>query len=586
MEFQQIALATVLLAALLLFASDLIRYDLVAALALVAAVLLGIVPFERAFSGFSHAAVITVGAIFVISRAVENTGILTGLASTLALHRKIIWKQLAILCVVTALLSGFINNVGAVALMIPITLKIARTRNIPRGLMLMPLAFSSLLGGMMTLIGTPPNIIISGYRAAAGAGPFGFFDFAPVGLGLTILGVLFIAGAGWRLIPPSQPRKEKVSHERFTVELRVPGNSPLAKQKLAQLINQYRERIQVIALIREEETIHENMEHYSVKPGDLLVLETDKWTLGTVSEEYRLVTEPRRQKRHPADHYLTEITLLPNSPLCRNSVGELELPKNYGLEVVAISRGEKTITDRLKEVVLAPGDVLLVKSANEITHEQAAQLESLIIEETHIRPFSIKKTLKVFIVFGISLLSVVLGLAPPDVAFFSAAVIMLLLGCLRLDTAYRSINWPIIVLIATLIPVGEAIETTGTAGLIAQSIYDYGQNLPISINLFLLIMVTMLLSNVINNAAVALIFAPIALQVAGDWGASADPFLMGVAVGASCTFLTPIGHQSNAMVLSPGNYRFADYWSMGLPLTFLVGIAGTALITVVWPFFQ
>lgn len=585
MDFQQIGLIAILIAALFLFASGLLRYDLVAALTLMVTVLLGIIPFSKAFSGFSHAAVITVGAIFVISRAVENTGVLTELASSLALRKKVIWKQIAILCTAVSLLSAFINNVGAVALMIPITLKIARTKNIPRGLMLMPLAFSSLLGGLMTLIGTPPNIIISNYRATYETEPFGFFSFTPVGLGLTILGIIFISSLGWQLIPLTKTKKKDINRERFTVELRVSRNSPLTKLKLAHLINQYQERIQLIALIRKDEAIHENLEHYSVKPDDLLILETDKWTLGIISDEYKLALEPRQQKKRPTDHYLTEITLLPNSFLCRNSIRELDLKEKYGFDVVAISRGEKTITKRLKEIVLEPGDVLLIKSSNEITHEQATQIESIIIDETRVRPFSIKKTLKVFIVFGSALLSIISGMVAADVAFFSAAVIMLLLGCLRIDTAYRSINWPIIILIAALIPVGEAIESTGTAGLIAQSIYYYGQNLPIYINLFALIMITMLLSNLINNAAVALIFAPIATQIAGDWNALADPFLMGVAVGASCAFLTPIGHQSNAMVLSPGDYRFSDYWLMGLPLSLIVGIMGTTFIMLVWPFF-
>jgi len=585
MDFQQISLIIILLTALIFFASDILRYDLVAALTLILATLLGVVPFTKAFTGFSHAAVITVGAIFVISRAVENTGILTELAANLTLRRKIIWKQIAILCAVVALLSGFINNVGAVALMIPITLKISRTRNIPRGLLLMPLAFSSLLGGLMTLIGTPPNIIISNYRAAHAAGPFGFFAFTPVGLGLTLIGIAFIAFLGWRLIPLKKKKKKKISHERFTVELKVKKNSPLAKSKLAYLINQYQERIQLIALIREDEAIHENLEYYKVKPDDLLILETDKWTLSLIIDEYKLALEPRQQKSSPGDHYLTELTLLPNSSLCNYNIVELDLQKKYGFEVVAISRGEKTITARLKETTLEPGDVLLIKSANQITYELATQIHSIIIEETRFRPFSLKQSLKVFTVFSIALLSIILGWVKTDVAFFSAAAILILLGCLRLDTAYRSINWPIIILIATLIPIGEAIESTGTAKLFAQAMYYYGQNLPISINLFVLMMITMLLSNLINNAAVALIFAPIAIQIAGDWNASADPFLMAVAVGASSTFLTPIGHQSNAMVLSPGNYRFADYWLMGLPLTCLLGIMGTIFIMLFWPFF-
>lgn len=585
MDYQQISLITLLAISLILFASGWIRYDLVAALTLIFGVFLGIVPFKKAFLGFSHAAVITVAAVFVISRAVENTGILEELASHLKLRKKVIWKQIGIINITVIVLSAFINNVGAVALMIPVTLKIARIKNIPRSLMLMPLAFSSLLGGLLTLIGTPPNIIISDYRSNFANAPFSFFDFTPVGLGVAISGLLFISFLGWRLIPMGKRKKEKAPHEEFTVELRMMRSSPLIDKRLSKMMRQYAGKFQFLALVREGKVIHENLEQYKIEKNDSFILETDKWSLREMINQYKLYIEPKQEKTYLSDYYLTEIALLPQSAFCRHSIGELKLQEKYGFEIIAVSRRGASITERLSDIVLEPGDSLLIKSKRKISPDQVMEIDCVRIEETRIRPFSLKKTIKVISIFTAALICVVTNLLTVDVAFFSAAVIMLLTKCLSLDSAYKSINMPILILVGTLIPIGEAIDNTGTAKLIAQTIYSYGQALPSWANLFTLIMVCMLLSNLINNAAVALIFAPIALQMAADWGASSDPFLMAVAVGSSCTFLTPIGHQSNALVLGPGNYRFSDYWLMGLPLTLLVGVVATFLIIFVWPLY-
>lgn len=583
MDYQQIALLILLFIALILFASGWIRYDLVSALTLTLAVFLGLVPFNKAFSGFSHAAVITVAAVFVISRAVENTGILEELASHLKLRKKIIWKQIAIIGATVIVLSAFINNVGAVALMIPVTLKIARIKNIPRGLMLMPLAFSSLLGGLLTLIGTPPNIIISDYRSNFANAPFSFFDFTPVGLGVAFVGVLFISFLGWRLIPLIKRKKEEAPHEEFTVELRMMTASSLINKRLSKMMREYKEKFQFLALVRDGEVIHENLERYKIEKKDSFILETDKWTLRELMDQYKLYIEPKQEKTYLSDYYLTEIALLPQSDLCRHTIAELKLQEKYGFEIIAVSRRGTSITERLGDITLEAGDSLLIKSKRKITPDQVIEIDCVLIEETRIRPFSLKKTIKVISIFVGALICVVTGLLKVDVAFFAAAVIMLLTKCLSLDNAYKSINMPIIILIGTLIPVGEAIDNTGTAKMIAEAIYTYGQTLPTWANIFILMMVCMLLSNLINNAAVALLFAPIALQMSVDWGASVDPFLMAVAVGSSCTFLTPIGHQSNALVLGPGNYRFSDYWLMGLPLTLLIGVIGTILIMYVWP---
>jgi len=583
MTFDQITLSFLLLSALVFFIIGRPRYDIVSLALLIIATLLGIVPLDKTFLGFSHAAVITVIAIFVISAAIENTGLLNILSHHLKLRRKVIWKQILLITGLVAALSGMINNVGAVALLIPVTLNIARLKNIPRSFLLMPLAFGSLLGGLITLIGTPPNIIISDFRNTYTGEPFAFFDYTPVGLGVAIVGVLFIALAGWRLIPLAKEEEEEIKYEDFTVELNVKGSSSLIGKKVAKLIHFNQERMKLFALIRENEIYTQNLEHYTVKTGDSFVIETDKYFLRDLIDEFQLIFVEKGEASKDKDYFLLELALLPASELVEKNVGDLSTLDDYGFEIIAVSRRGETLSTRLEEIILMPGDLLLIKSPTKLSHEIAETIDCLLMEEKVIKQFSKRLAVRVFFIFALSLFAVIFKLLPADVAFMSAALLMLLTGCLSLEKGYRSINWPVVVLVGTLIPVGQAMETTGTAQLIGQLMYQTGKTFPIWLNLYALVLTCMLLSNLINNAAVALVFAPIAFQLSHDWGASLDPFLMAVAVGASCTFMTPIGHQSNALVLGPGRYRFKDFFYLGLPLTLLVSIAATILILFVWP---
>lgn len=584
MDYDQILIILILIFALIFFLSGIFRYDVVASITLLLSVFFGLVPFKDTFTGFSHSAVITVAAVFVISRAVENTGILSEMSNYLRLRRKHIPKQNLIICSVVIVLSAFINNVAAVALMLPLTLQIARIKNIPRQALLMPLAFSSLMGGLITLIGTPPNIIISNFRKSNIGNSFYFFDFAPVGLGVSIVGIIFIAVVGWRLLPLAKGDGVKKISEKFTVELKVAWNSRLVHKKVSYIMKEFKGRFNLFAIVREGEVIQKNLRYYTVKANDIFIMETDKWTLGQLINEFRF-TYLQAQAPESREYFLSEVTILPQSSLCNKSIKELNLLESYGIEIIAISRRNVNLTQPIKEIVLEPGDALLIKSSLEITQDKLDTLNCVIFEEKNIHPFSKRASIQVLTIFGIALVTVIFNLIPADVAFFASAVVLVMTRCISLKETYQSINLPIIVLIGTLIPVGAAMETTGVAKIIAQNLYYYGQVLPIGINLFFLIVVSMLFSNLINNAAIALIFSPIALQIASGWGASPDPFLMAVAVGASCTFLTPIGHQSNILVWGPGNYKFSDYWRMGLPLTILISIVATLLIMLFWPFY-
>ncbi|WP_160264746.1 SLC13 family permease [Legionella norrlandica] len=584
MNYEQILFLVLIITALIFFISGIIRYDLVAAITLLLAVAFGLVPIKETFIGFSHSAVITVGTLFIISRAVENTGILGEIAYYLQLRRKNIPKQILVLSSAMISLSAFINNVAAVALMIPIALKISRIRNIPRRALFMPLSFSSLLGGLITLIGTSPNIIVSDFRKNKLGSAFHFLDFAPVGIGVAIVGLAFIAWVGWRLIPLITDKDNKPFLEKFTFEFRVKADSPLLNRKMVHLIKEFQDRAELLVVLRGGEVIRENLKYLTVKIDDILIVETDKWTSGELTSQYKLVREPQYQKMESMDYFLTEIILLPQSFLETKPIKDLNLIETYGIEIIAISRRNATFTKSLREITPQTGDVLLVKSDNKLTQEGLYALNCIAAGESRIRLFSKKATIKVFSIFFLAIAAVISGLVRTDIAFFAASIAMILTRCLSLEGAYQSINLPILVLIATLIPVGQAMETTGTATLIAQGFYYYGHALPITMNLFILIVICMLFANFINTAAVALIFSPIALMIASGWSVSPDPFLMAVAVGSSCAFITPVGHQANTLVLGPGNYQFSDYWRIGLPLTVILAVTATLLIRLFWSF--
>ncbi|KTD61751.1 SLC13 family permease [Legionella spiritensis] len=584
MDYDQILMLSILIVALFFFITGFLRYDVVATMTLLLSVFLGLVPVKHTFIGFSHSAVIMVAAVFIISRAVENTGLLDEMANYLRLRRKNIPKQIFVLCSMVVLISAFINNVGAVALMIPVALKIARIKNIPRRALLMPLSFSSLLGGLITLIGTTPNIIVSEYRRTVSGSPFHFLDFTPVGLSVAVVGLVFMSLVGWRLIHLQKVGDKKKYVEEFTLELEVKSDSPLIHTKIIRMMKEYEGRANLLAILRDGEVIRENLGYYVVKTGDVFILETDKWTAGELMNQYNLINEPKSSKISH-NYFLSEITLLPQSFLCSKPIKELNLIETYGIEVIAISRRNARFTESLREIILKPGDAILIKSEQKITQDRLYDLNSIIFEEKYVRSFSKSGTIKVMTFFGLAIAAVISDLLRPDVAFFTAAAAMVLTGCISLDRAYQSVNLPIIVLIGTLIPIGEAMESTGTAKLIAQGIHYFGQSLPIGLNLYLLIVTCMLFANFINTSIVALIFSPIAIMVASDWAASPDPFLMAIAVGSSCTFLIPVGHQSNTLVIGPGNYLFSDFWRMGLPLTVLLSIVATLLIMFFWPFY-
>jgi di/tricarboxylate transporter len=614
MTGEQLIVFGVLAATLVLFVWNRWRYDLVALGALLACALTGVVPADEVFSGIGHPAVISVAAVLVLSRGLLNAGVVDSVARRLMQVGDRPWAQVAALTGIVALSSGFMNNVGALALFMPVAIWMSRQSGRSPSYLLMPLAFGSLLGGTLTLIGTPPNLIIAGYRAEAGEAPFGMFAFLPVGAAVTVAGVLFIALLGWRLVPRRQEQEgngDLFEISAYLTEVRVPESCKYAGRTLHALINAVEDEadVQVIALVRGDERQRMPSTYEVLREGDILLVEADSDSLkalldvtgvelaANVDEQEdeareeqeateQAVEEEKARKSHKSRHgelTLAEAIVSPRSMLVGTSASGLDLRERHGVNVLAVARQGQRLRQRLGKIRFASGDILLLQAREDALQSSLNSLGCLPLASRGLSITTPRNVLLASAIFAITLATIAFGLVPAATALVTGALVMILVGLIPLGGIYESIDMPVIVLVAAMLPVGQALESSGGSQLIAEALLELGRSLPPAGTLALLMVAVMLISNVVNNAAAAVLAAPVAISLARGMDASVDPFLMAVAIGASCAFLTPIGHQSNTLVMAPGGYRFGDYWRLGLPLSILVVLCAVPAILWIWP---
>ena len=584
---QAIAFA-VLGGALALFAATRLRHDLVAVTTLLAVVAAGLVPAADAFDGFGHPAVITVAAVLVISRALKQSGAIERLAELLLPWTRHPLAHIASLTVVVTVASAFMNNVGALALMLPVALATAAEHGRSPALLLMPLAFGSILGGMTTMIGTPSNVIIATWRADAAGAPFAMFDFAPVGLAVAAVGVAFVTLAGWRLIPAERrrhnPPQQLFAIDEYLTELRLGEDSPLVGHYLAEAEALARDDIDVIGIARRGLERPIAAPGRPLKPGDVLVLRADPETLEPLLGELGLTLDAAPSHDLAAGELvLAEAVIAPGSPLERRDAAYLRRRTSGALALVALARQGRPVRRRLRRESFRAGDVLLLQGDRDSLEVSFSALGLLPLAERGLQLGQPRRIGTALAVFAAAIAAAASGAVPIALAFVAAIVVYVAIGILPVRDLYRDIDWPVIVLLGAMIPVGRALESSGAAALVAEWVVAAAPGLPALAVLAFVLVVTMFLSDVINNAATALVMAPIAVGIAGTLEANPDAFLMAVAVGASCAFLTPIGHQSNTLVMGPGGYRFGDYWRMGLPLEVAIVAVAVPMIAVVWP---
>lgn len=578
----------VLLATLILFIVGKPRYDVVALMALIVLTVAGAIPTEEAFSGFSHPAVITVAAVLIASKGLSNAGVVDHMSRMLQSVGSRTGPQVGALSSLVGVLSAFMNNIGALALLMPIPIEMARKANKSPSPLLMPLAFGSLLGGLVTLIGTPPNIIISSFRVDAIGEPFSMFDFAPVGLSLLVVGVAFISLIGWRLIPKREgqsSRDELFRVAEYTSELRVRKASPLIGMTIPDAMHKLNSNLVVVGIVRDDRPAFSPAWNDTLRAGDALIVEANPTDLKAISdtgglELLRSGSDEDALAAAGAD--VREAVVMADSIAAGRTVRELDLRRNHRLNLLAVARRGHRLKNRPGDILLQPGDVLLLQELARETPAKLSSLGFLPITDQHVR---LGKKRKVFLAIGLfagGLISASLGFVPVEIALTSVAGLMVLAGLISPREVYTSIDWPVIVLLAAILPVAGALESSGGADSIARLLVGMSDHLPAVAMLSIILVGSMLLANLVNKAAPVLM-APIALSVAAGLGASPDAFLMAVAVGTSSAFLTPVGHASNALVMGPGGYQFSDYWRLGLPLSVLVTVVGIPLILYFWP---
>ncbi len=589
LTFDQGVVFAVLGIALVLFIRGPFRYDAVALLALFAVTVTGVIPAGEAFAGFGHPAVITVAAVLVISAALQEAGLVDLLASGLARLGTRIAINVFVLSVVVAVLSAFMNNVGALALMMPVAIRMATRGGFPPSVLLMPLAFASLLGGLTTLIGTPPNIIIAGFRESETGDPFRMFDFAPVGATVAVAGLAFIGLAGWRLVPrrvSTASEKDIFEIDRYLSEVTVPSGSR-ADGALIRDIESVEESYTVIAgILRAGHQFVAPPAFEVVRAGDVLSIEADPDTLREIIRKFGLefTGSVGDAGISPEQLGLMDAVILPRSPLVGRTPHGIALRTSYGVNLLAVARTGAPAAGRLSGIRLVAGDIVLLQAPRSSWAEVLRALACAPLRgEPELPEQTGRRVLVASLIFGTALVLTATGLLAAQVSLSAAALGMVFARVIRPVEVYESIDWPIIVLLGAMLPVGTAFETSGSATRVADAILSVSRDLPDVYSVIVLMVVTMLLSNVLNNAAAAVLMAPIGIGLAHELGVSADPLLMAVAIGASSPFLTPIGHQSNTLVFGPGGYRFGDYWRLGLPLQLIVIAVAVPMLLIVWP---
>lgn len=586
---QMIAFGTLLIC-LVLFIWGKFRYDLVAILGMLIVVITGVIPPEQAFYGFAHPAVITVAAVLVISQTIKDSGAVDTLIRIITPFAKKPFIHVAFLTSLVTAISGFINNVGALAILMPVAIKTARKHKQSPGMVLMPLSFGSILGGLITLIGTPPNIIVSAYRQEVTGVPFYMFDYAHVGLWVAVAGVLFVSLIGWRLLPKREMAVNEGSGEfkieNYITELRIPEKSSVIGSTIADLEAKGHTQPIVSAILRKGRNNVTPAPDEKLLQDDILLIQADQTDIRILISKTGLERTNKKKVyeslSHSKDAILAECILTGNSQLVGRTLAYLK-DRSTNINLLAIARNGEPIKRRLYKEKFVDGDVLLLQG--ESSHLYGAMEELSCLPLAH-RDLKLRKTSNALItlgIFGIGLVAMIMGYVSITIAFTSVIFFYVITKQLPASKLYSAINWPVIILLGAMISVGQALEITGGTELIANKIVSFADVMPPSFLLLLVFVVTMTLSDVINNAATAVIMAPISLHIAGVLDVNQDTFLMAVAIGASCAFLTPIGHQSNTLVMGPGGYKFGDYWKMGLPLEALIVLVAIPLLLKAWP---
>ncbi|MEQ8651213.1 MAG: SLC13 family permease [Kiloniellales bacterium] len=566
------------------------RYDLVAFTGLVLALILGLVPVDKAFSGFGHPATVVIALVLVISRGLSNSGVVELVAGYMVDAKRSLFRHIAIMASLAAALSALMNNVAALALLMPVDLQAAKAAKRSAALTLMPLSFASILGGMITLIGTPPNIVVASFREEALGSSFAMFDFAPVGVVSAVAGVLFVAVIGWRLLPKDRVQQgaaeELFALQDYIAELSVPEEAAAIGQSLAELEAEEDDGLQYLGLIRKGQYLPGGARRLPIEAGDVLVIQAGPEAIEKHAGAHGLTLV---EERHGAevlkgkDLELLEAVVPEGASIVGRSALFTPTLQGLGVRLLGLSRQGKRLRQRLRRLQIRAGDILLLLGPADSLPEACQRMGALPLAERGLQVIQRDKAKMAVAIFAAAIILASLGFLYLPVALAAAAVLFVVLKIVPMRELYQSVEWSVIVLLGSMIPIGAALEDSGGTALLAGGILYMTEGAEAWVVLTVLMVVTMTLSDVMNNTATAVIAAPVALDLSQRLEVNADAFLMTVAVAASCAFLTPIGHKNNTLIMGPGGYRFGDYWRMGLPLEILIIGVSVPMILLVWP---
>ncbi len=567
-----------------MFIWDRIRYDFVALGGLFLIAITGVIPIQTAFYGFSNPAVVTVVAVMIISKGMQHCGLLDLITSKLKWFGKSPTGLVFPLSLLTAIASAFMNNVSVI---IPISVKISKLRNHSASLVLMPLAFATLLGGMVTLLGSAPNIIVSSIREETLGSPYGIFDFFNVGIVLAIMGIVYISLIGWRFLPANKSPvsiQDTIDIEDYCTELIVPADSPLVNLVIDEVTAKY--DVEIFGIIRRNKYIT-SIHHDDVfQADDVLMIEADSIELKVFMGVYKLPiaagSSPKISSISDRNVSLVEVVVMKDSLLVGSTASGVQLKDTYGITLLAKSGKSQAQTMRISRRKFKVGDVLLLQGNTDSIAEQLLLLGCMALTERGYYLGNTKKIPLYLAIFGLSIVLVLLGLLPVHIAFPLAALGMVLFDVIPYREVYKAVDWSVIVMLGAMIPFGRAMTISGAADLIGTFLASLATISAPWVLVSILLLFTMLLTNLINNATTAIIMAPIAIGLAKGHGGNPDLFLMTVAVGACSAFLTPIGHPANTLVKGPGAYRFGDYWKLGLGVQLINLVCGSALLMYYW----
>lgn len=576
MNFEQAAILVLLVGMLIVFAFDRIRLEVMALGGLAAGLVLGLVSPAQAFTGFSNPAFITVVEILLIAQVFRHSGILDPLSRRIPQMARTETGILVVLCAITAGLSVFMNNIGALALMIPVVTSVCRVSGIDQRRILMPVSFAALLGGLCSVIGTPANLIVSNQLASATGNGFAFFGFAWVGIPVALAGILVLLAWPRRVLgrgvlesgrPPPQSSRTVVS------EIAIPAGSTLVGMPVAGV------DIIVHAMRRNGANLLHQRRGTVIEPGDVLLVEIGLPRLEALLADGTAVLPGTA--RSSAAKQRAEAVIMPESTLVGSRVGTLELLSSRGIDVVAVATRTPRIEGSLGDIQLSIGDVLYLSGEQEAIDDA--------VDEADILPLRPKPQAEApdgrwwpAIAFAGGIALTAFGFAPPELAFGLVVLVLAVAGHLNLRKGLAELDWPILIMLATMIPLGNAVETTGAGAILADGLLAVlPPDSPIAVAAAMLV-IAVVITPFVNNASTALILGPIALGVATASGIAPEPLLIAVAIGASVDFLTPIGHHNNTIVMGLAGYRFVEFLKAGWPVTLVAVAVAMAAIWIVW----